>query len=123
MLASVLKELLDNADYQGAPARDRFVFNLLNDHFLARHLMENDPTRDPFARNPRELYRRLNRADEEFGQSQQAITGTELLTPFDFLSCEQIGESHKLLKALYSDRRADGLSLIHSSRSLSSPPR
>ena len=104
MLASVLKQLLENVDYQQACARDRYVYNVLNDHFLSRHLVERDPTRDQYARNPEALYRRLQTIDQEFNRQQGEATRPEMLTPFDFLSCEQIGDAHLLLKTLYSDK-------------------
>lgn len=104
-LASILRELLENVDYQAASPRDRFSFNTLNDHFLARHLVERDPTRDPLARNPRALFERLGRIDPDFQQESEARAGhAKLTTPFDYLSCEQIGEAHSILRALYSNR-------------------
>jgi len=59
-------------------------------------------TVDPLARRPRELFDRLMAIDVEFEKAQsQGIP--QLVTPFDYLSCEQIGEAHSILKALYSD--------------------
>jgi hypothetical protein len=65
--------------------------------------METDLTRDPLARQPAEMLRRLQELDTEFERSA-AEESTVLLTPFDFLSCEQIGDAPALLNALYSDR-------------------
>jgi len=102
-LASMLKKLLDTIDYQKLTGRDKFSFDLLRNEFLARHLTESDPTRDPLARNPKELYKRLNQMDNDFNQLLKKGANTKILTPFDFLSCEQIGETHSLLTALSSD--------------------
>ncbi|HLP60971.1 MAG TPA: protein kinase, partial [Candidatus Deferrimicrobium sp.] len=102
-LASMLKKLLERVDYQTLTGRDKFLFDLLRNEFLARHLPERDSTRDPLARKPRELFERLNQIDNDFNQLLKKGAGTKILTPFDFLSCEQIGETHSLLKALYSD--------------------
>jgi serine/threonine protein kinase len=101
-LAIVLRELLAAVDYQSASQKDKFVFNVLNDHFLARHLVEGDTTLDALARQPAKLLNRLRGIDSEFEKVQ---TGgpAQLVSPFDYLSCEQIGESYSILRTLYSD--------------------
>lgn len=104
-LAVVLKSLLEdvNRSYQSLSSRDRFFFNVLNDQFLARHLSERDTTRDPLARCPRKLHGRLDEIDQDFRQEQTRMAPSQLQRPFDYLNCEQIGDSHSLLKALYSN--------------------
>jgi serine/threonine protein kinase len=102
-LALMLKQLLEKVDYQSLTGRDKFSFDILRNEFLARHLTENDTTRDPLARNPVELFKRLKQIDDDFNQLIKKDADAKILTPFDFLSCEQIGETHSLLKALYSD--------------------
>ena len=101
-IAVILRELLENVDYQLASARDRFSFNVLNDHFLARHLIESDHTRDPIARRPHELHKKLLRIGSDFSAQERSQAAPQLATPFDYLNCEQIGDSHSLLKSLYS---------------------
>jgi len=103
-LALMLRLLLKGVDYQQLSPRDRFAYNSLNNEFLGIHLTEKDTTRNPLARNPLDLYERLKQIDDEFNKRQKQTAETKLLTPFDYLSCEQIGESHSLLKALYSDK-------------------
>lgn len=115
--ALILKELLQNVNYQEISARDRFTFNFLNDNFLARHLVERDRTIDPYARNPRLLDERLTQIDVEFDKRAISREKTKLTTPFDYLSCEQIGEAHSLLKSLYSDQFL-GLSIVESKNNL-----
>jgi hypothetical protein len=111
-LADLLKQLLGPVKYSEGSPKDKFIFKVLRDHFVARHLVEIDPTRDPLARQPSELLRRLRDLDVEF-ERNAAQESARLLTPFDFLSCEQIGEAPALLRALYSDRFL-GLSEIES---------
>lgn len=101
-LANVLRMLLENVDYQLAVSRDKFVFNYLNDQFLG-HLLEKDISRDPLSRRTRDLWEGLDKIDSEFNKYGRAVGLTSLITPFDYLSCEQLGEAHGLLKALYSD--------------------
>jgi ABC-type uncharacterized transport system fused permease/ATPase subunit len=50
-----------------------------------------------------ELLRRLQELESEF-ERNNPLESPQLLTPFDFLSCEQIGEAPALLRALYSDQ-------------------
>ena len=102
-LADLLKQLLSCVNYSQSSPKDKYIFKVLRDHFVARHLVESDLTRDPLARQPAELLRRVQGLDTEFERSA-AHESTRLLTPFDFLSCEQIGEAPALLRALYSDR-------------------
>ena len=103
-LAFILKELLENVDYQSAGPLEKHTFNILNDHFLAKHLIEIDTTRDPYARRPKKLFDHLNEIESEFDKIQSDKSVKKMTDPFEYLSCEQIGDSHSLLKALYSDR-------------------
>ena len=102
-LAFMLKDLLENVDYQSSGSLEKFTFNILNDHFLAKHLVETDTTRDPYARRPEKLFDHLNEIDLEFEKIQSDKAVKKITDPFEYLSCEQIGDSHSLLKALYSD--------------------
>ena len=103
-LAFILKDLLENVDYQSSGSFEKFTFNILNDHFLAKHLVETDTTRDPYARRPKKLFDHLNEIESEFERIQSDKAVKKITDPFEYLSCEQIGDSHDLLKALYSDR-------------------
>jgi energy-coupling factor transporter ATP-binding protein EcfA2 len=100
-LAVVLQQLLEEVDYGSSSSRDKYLFNALNNQFLARHLLEANPTLDPLAKNPKGLFERLQEFDREF--EKLGSESPQLVTPFDFLSCEQIGDAPSLLKALYSD--------------------
>jgi len=102
-LANVLTQLLGLTAYSDCSPREKFIFNNLRHHFVARHLVELDLTLDPLARQPDQLLPRLKDLDAEFERSA-AQESTSLITPFDFLSCEQIGDAPALLRALYSDR-------------------
>jgi serine/threonine protein kinase len=105
-LATVLADLLQIVDYAACSQKDKFFYDHLRNNFRARHLVETDTTLDPLARQPQELFQRLQDLDAKFDEFKQATTNDSdaLLSPFDFLNCEQIGESSSLLRALYSDR-------------------
>lgn len=102
-LGDILNSLLKCIDYAKCNGREKYTFQVLRDHFLARHLMETNPTIDYLAQNPEGLLEKLNEIDADY-QKSILHASTKLLTPFDYLSCEQIGEASSLLKALYSER-------------------
>ena len=103
-VAQILKDLLECIDYQEQRARDRYVFDILRFDFLGRHLIETDPVADPLARNPRALNQKLGTISDAFLQANRDHASTQMVTPFDYPNCEQIGNSHLLLQNLYSDR-------------------
>lgn len=102
-LADLLNQLLGCVAFGPSSQKDKYIFKFLQHNFRDRHLMETDLTRDPLARRPVEMLHRLQELDIEFERSA-AQESTIMLTPFDFLSCEQIGDAPALLNALYSDR-------------------
>ena len=103
-VARMLKTLLECIDYQQQQPRDRYVFDILRNDFLSRHLIETDPTADPLATNPQQLLEKLDGVDDMFENARRAHTATHMMTPFDYPNCEQMGNAHLLLKNLYSDR-------------------
>ncbi len=65
-IALVLKRLLECVRYEEQELRDRYVFEILRNDFLGRHLVESDPTADDRALNPRRLQSKLDSVDEMF---------------------------------------------------------
>ena len=102
-LATVLQSLLEPIVYEDCGSRDRFVFNVLNDEFLGRHLIDTDSTLDTLVANPGGLLEKLDRLEVAFAAARRSSSGA-LTSPFDYPNCEQIGNSHSLLQSLYSDR-------------------
>jgi energy-coupling factor transporter ATP-binding protein EcfA2 len=102
-VAMLLRETLELVDYQKQLAQDRLVFEFLRDDLLGKRLMEHDVSFDPSARDPRALFVALSEARKRSTRTAGSARKT-LTTPFDYLSCEQIGEAHALLKELYSDK-------------------
>ncbi len=103
-LAETLRALLDCVDYRSCDGRDRYVYNVLRDDFLRRHLIETDPTADRLAGDPRALVSKLRSIGSLYRENTRVNKDHKLVTPFDYPNCEQMGNSHLLLKSLYSDR-------------------
>lgn len=116
-VAETLKQLLELIEYQNCGGRDRYVYDVLRNYFLNRHLIETDPLADQLAMNPQKMLEKLDSLDDEYRSKSENETNTKLITPFDYPNCEQIGNSHLLLKALYSDRML-GLTDIHARSNL-----
>jgi len=102
-VAMLLKQLLERLDYQALLPQDRLLFSFLRDDFLGKKITEHDVSYYPGARDPRELFGAIQEARKSSTQSTGS-SRRSLTTPFDYLSCEQIGEAHVLLKELYSDK-------------------
>ncbi len=103
-VARILRDLLKRTNYHEQQSRDRYVYDILRLDFLGRHLIETDPLADPLARNPRNLNKKLLSVDDEFLEATKNHTVTKMVTPFDYPNCEQMGNSHLLMRNLYSDR-------------------
>jgi serine/threonine protein kinase len=103
-VGALLRELLELLDYQSLTLpEDRLLFGFLRDDFLGKKLGEHDTSFYPGARDPRALFRAIQEARKSSTQTAGS-NRRSLTTPFDYLSCEQIGEAHVLLKELYSDK-------------------
>ena len=102
-VAEILKQLLELIQYSNCEGRDRYAYDILRKEFLARHLIETDTSADPLASNPRKLLTKLNSVDDQYLKAKKKPVST-LVSPFDYPNCEQIGNSHLLLKSLYSNR-------------------
>jgi len=115
-VAVLLRDLMQRLDYQTLLPQDRLLFTFLRDDLLGKKLTEQDRTFYSGARDPRELFRAIEDARRSSTQSA-ASSRRSLTTPFDYLSCEQIGEAHALLKELYSDKML-GLPAIEDANNL-----
>ena len=103
-LSAILRELLTCIDYRDCDGRERYLYNVLKDEFLGRHLIETDRSADSMASNSRLLAERLSSLSALYAVEANRQDDPSLETPFDYPNCEQIGNAHLLLKSLYSDR-------------------
>ena len=104
-VSHILKQLLACVNYSGCEGRDRYIYDILKNDFLKRHLIETDPTADPLACNAQKLLEKLQSLDAEYkiAKTNSQNSTSTLNTPFDYPSCEQIGNDHSLLQSLYSE--------------------
>ena len=116
-VAHMLRDMLEAVDYQAAHPRDKYVYNVIRDDFLGRHLIETNPLANGVPSGPKAMYDRLQRIDVEYAEKQASEQATKMLTPFDYPNCEQMGHSHLLLNSLYS-RRFLGLREIEARNNL-----
>ena len=111
-IAQILGQLLDCIEFRDCEGRDRYAYRILRDDFLKRHLIETDMSADPLACNPLAMFERLDSVGDAYREAGRELINAKLVTPFDYPNCEQMGNSHLLLKNLYSDRLL-GLAEIH----------
>jgi len=110
----LLEEHIDPAQLN---ADDRFLFEKISQEFL-RKLLEKDPTTAIYERNPGKLI--------EYLEGLKRIPVSPPLTlvdPFDYLSCEQIGNSFELLQLLYSQNFLGNQDLTQRTNTILTGPR
>ena len=103
-VSQILNQLLNCIEYMDCEGRNRYAYNVLRDDFLKRHLFETNRIADRFACNPRLMVQKLDEIDKKYRERENAKVDSQLVTPFDYPNCEQMGKSYLLLKNLYSDR-------------------
>ena len=105
-IADMLKMLLEavNRDNPELSPQDKYEWDVLRDEFMKRHLIEDDPLIDQLARNPQKLFQKIQDLDKDYEQKLHDRITTQMVTPFDYPNCEQMGNLHLLLDALYSDQ-------------------
>ena len=96
-LALICHKLLDDfIDPAELNAEDRVLYEKISNEFLKK-LLEKDPTATMYERFPEKLIEYLDNL-----KRAQISSPVALVNPFDYLSCEQIGNSFEILQLLYS---------------------
>lgn len=95
---NLIRKYVDPARLSG---EGRFVRDRLLNDFLGKQLIEKNPTVGEYVKNPGVLYKNLLSIREDYNQNILK-SSVKLHRPFDYLSCEQIGDSFELLETLYS---------------------
>ncbi len=111
----LLESYIDSAFLEG---EDRRVYDFLVNQFL-RQIIETDPNVGEYVRNPEKLIDAL----EEIRKAKHTAPQLGLQHPFDYLSCEQIGDSFELLQLLYSSNFPGFADLTERSNTILTGPR
>ena len=121
-LAKICLNLLSQIDTQNLDGQGRFFYNHFR-YFAERELSEHDPTVGPYVRNPDTLIEDLYKIHEEYEAIRLGKPSPTLKHPFDYLSCEQIGDSFNLLRNLYSLEFLGNKDLIERTNTVLTGPR
>ncbi len=100
-LALICRNLIESyVDPAKLNPEDRSFYDAFVNDFLPKKLLETDPTVADFVRVPQKLIQELDKIRTD----ARGIYAPppRLVHPFDYLSCEQIGNSFELLQLLYS---------------------
>lgn len=117
--SELMRKYIDPSLLKG---EDRFFYAHLNTDFLGKQLIESDPTVGEFVRNPRLLLENLRSIHEQYKWLEKRGP-IRLRRPFEYLSCEQIGDSFKLLHDLYSEKFPGYLDLTGRTNTVLTGPR
>ncbi len=85
-------------------SHSRRFFKYLVDDFIPRSLLEENRSASDSVREPVGLLASYEKAIAELDAADFYRGESQLQNPFDYLSCEQIGDSFELLQTLYSSR-------------------
>ena len=99
-LAKICHKLLTLLDPSYLDGKDRFFYDRFLE-FIQKRILEKNPTLGTFVQNPEELINILKQISDEYN-TIDIEKPTKLTHPFDYLRCEQIGNSFELLQLLYS---------------------
>ena len=122
-LAHIIQSLLEEIDPADLDGKDRFLYDRLVEDFIPKKLLEDDPTVEGnYVRNPRELIRVLGQIQIDY-KSLASIRPSKLNHPFDYLRCEDIGNSFELLQRIYSKNFPGYSDLLTRNNTLLTGPR
>lgn len=101
-LALITQSFLEEIDPADLDGKDRFFYDTLVEDFIPKKLLEDDPTVEGnYVRNPRELIKILDQFQTNYN-ALASVRPSKLNHPFDYLRCEDIGNSFELLQRIYS---------------------
>lgn len=103
-LGDICLDLLQAIDKEELDSRDRYYYEFLLNDFVAKRVLETDPTQGEFVRSPRALRDSLEEGWTVARDRLENERNVELEDPFDYLSCEQMGNSFKLIDKLYTEK-------------------
>jgi len=123
-LAVMCQWLLRFIDPAFLSGEDKFLYDRLIEDFIPKRILERNPTMGNFVRNSRELRTFLG----EIRSSYQTDSIREpdrlpLGNPFDYLSCEEMGDYFEVLQTLYSEKFPGYNDLLQRTNTILTGPR
>lgn len=123
-LALICHELLEkHVDPSDLDGKLRSSYSHLVEEFLPKYVIESDPTVGDFVRQPlklREILYDMSNAGAPVAATQRS---EKLRHPFDYLSCEHMGNQFDLLQRLYSQSFPGYDELLSRSNTILTGPR
>lgn len=120
--ALICLSLLEKIDPAELDGKDRFFYDKLVEDFLPKKILETNPIEGNFVRNPIELIRILGQIPKDY-LTIISVKPPKLSHPFDYLRCEDIGNSFELLQLLYSKNFPGYSDLLRKNNTLLTGPR
>jgi serine/threonine protein kinase len=105
-LAFICHNLIDKyIDPAKLGGEDHDFFDRLVEDFLSKKVLETNQTVGDFVREPRRLLELLNNIRQTYRESiiERKPVTFPLKNPFDYLSCEEMGDSFEILQILYAE--------------------
>ena len=120
--ALICHNLLEKIEYSELDGKGKFIYDTFIEDFLKKKVLETSPTEGTFVRNPRELLKIVGQIPEKYSATIPKRK-EKLNNPFDYLRCEQIGNSFELLQLLYSKNFPGYLDLLRRNNTFLTGPR
>ena len=114
-------EKLDPAELNDTECKRKYDY--LIEDFLTKKILERNTSVGDFVRNPEKLLEILKEDLSNLEKESWKKPVLPLKNPFDYLSCEQIGDSFELLQALYSKNYPGYDELLQKSNTILTGPR
>jgi serine/threonine protein kinase len=120
--AIICQSLLEKINPAELDGKDRYFYDKFIEDFLPKKILETDYTVGNFIRKPKELIRVLDQISIVY-QSVIPTKPPKLNHPFDYLRCEDIGDSFELLQLIYSKNFPGYSDLLRKNNTLLTGPR
>ncbi|MGD2085418.1 MAG: protein kinase [Candidatus Aminicenantes bacterium] len=97
---NLLDKYIDPSKLSGA---DRYFYDRLVEEFLSKKILETNQIVGDFVQEPRRLLQELKNIRNTYRELIRTKETSLLKNPFDYLSCEEMGDSFEILQSLYSE--------------------
>ncbi|MDA8223326.1 MAG: protein kinase [Desulfitobacterium hafniense] len=123
-LSVICERLLESIDPATLNGGDKFFYDRLTEEFIPKKVLEKNPTTGDFVRNPRTLKMLLKEIRNSYAdRSAEQIRQLPLENPFDYLSCEEMGDKFGVLQTLYSEKFPGYNDLLQRTNTILTGPR